>query len=459
MLAALSWLAHIDLLSAARWLSAWLFGINTTLLGVASWRILRSPGFGLTSGLLALTFAPMVALHQMALSEPLYMCLGLSAFLFILRDLRTPNTVWLLLAGIATGLAFLTRYAGAGLVLAGALSLLLFGRKTRRLALTDAFAYSALSCLPVAAWLLRNHLQSGSASDFLNGKTLNLAATFDTILAGINTGSTWFFPGAVPPALRIAAGGAIVLGVVAVYLYCLSSRRGDSGRDHLPLVGGIFAICNLLVLLATVLVLDGTTPLDDRLLLPLFAPLILLLFWTLQRARQGAVGGLIRLLPSACVLLLLATNVPRSVKSLLRTARFGRGYAAQQWQDSALVAQLRMTPGEIPIYTTLPSAIRFLTKQPVRQLPNTYSPRTERKNENYEREMSSLFRESQNPGIAIVYFKSSVNRWYMPEAELVHALDLTLLSSDDQGSLYLSSRLVSGGRTAAVRSNREIRPE
>jgi dolichyl-phosphate-mannose-protein mannosyltransferase len=451
ILAAVSWMFHVDPVVAARWLIAGLFGINTALLGLAGWRFLNSPRLGLLAACLALVFTPMVALHQMALSEPLYICFALIAFALIVCHLDDPGMIRLILAAAAAAMAFLTRYAGAAVVLTGCLALLFLQRKKFDRAIRDALVYSVVSCLPVGAWLIRNHLESGSPSDFLNGKFMNLAASLNTIVAGIDTVATWFLPGDLPLFLRVGFSAVLAVGlIIAGRIYGREGSRRYPQRDVLPAAAGLFVICNLVVLLATVLLLDGTTPVDDRLLLPLFAPLCLLLLWTLRTIHQRAGGTLVRFaLPAVVIGLLVLTNSLRSAKHLLATSSSGRGYAGKEWQTSNLLAELRSTVGDAPIYTTLPSVIRFLTQQQVRQVPNTFSPRTERRNDNYESEMALLSRESQDPGIVLVYFKSSVNRWYPSEAELVQALDLTLLISDAQGSLYVSPRLASARRVAA----------
>jgi 4-amino-4-deoxy-L-arabinose transferase-like glycosyltransferase len=439
VIAGISGVFRIDPVSAARWLGAVLFGFTTILLGAGTWRLLNSSMLGIAAALLALVFTPMAAIHQMALSEPLYILFAFIAILSLFRYLNEARLAWFVAAIVATALAFLTRYAGAALVIAGALAILLLQQTPVRLALRRVALFSVLSCLPVAGWFLRNRLVSGVSSDFFGGKILDSASSLATISSGFNSASAWLLPGSVPLLLRIGVLFALTAAVLLV-----SRRRLNSGETRLTDLSLIHAGSYMAIVLATVLFLDGTTPLDDRMLLPLFAPLILLLLAALQATLTRSRGWV--WIPAALAVgLLFLTNSLRTPGYLFKSAHSGRGYSAAEWKNSIVINRLKSIPHDVPIYGTLPSSIRFLTNLPARQLPNIYNPRNQRKNPDFGRQMSEMCGEAKNAGIVVVYFLANNGRWYPPAGDVSRACNLGLIASDDKMALYMSPNVVSQG--------------
>jgi len=451
LLAGVSALFQTDPISSVRWLNAILFGVNTALLGMAAWRFLNSPLLGLAAALLALVATPMVDVHLVALSEPLYLFLSLSALLLLTYYLQTLKIRFLVLAGTATAVAFLTRYAGSALVAAGFFALLIAQRKRGFSAVRHAFLFVLISSLPIAAWFIRNLSISGSVSDYSAGGTLSHFISVPALFFGINTTSMWILPGFVPERLRIALVAILVLALAFVCLYgkWMSERRarpqgGDSNLDELPTVCGCFIFSNLIMLFVTISLSDQTTRLDDRILLPLFGPAILLLLWNLKARRERHwTGTSVWILTLLIVALTFTTNSVRSAQHVLTSMRSGRGYGAKEWRSSHVVRGLQTVPSGVTIYTTLPSSVRFLTGRTVRLLPNTYNPRTGQRNEDYGREVSKMWSESKTQGIALLYFKGDIHRPFPSETEIRQMMDLQLVASDETGALYFSPALVS----------------
>jgi len=451
LLAGISALFQIDPMSSDRWLSAVLFGMNNALLGIATWRFLNSAFLGFAAALLALVATPMVDVHLVALSEPLYLFLSLSALLLLTCYLQTLKTKFLALAGMATALAFLTRYAGAALVAAGFFALLIAHRKTGFSAVRRALLFVLISCLPIIGWFIRNLVLSGSVSDYSAGATVSHFISGPAVFFGINTASMWVLPGLVPGSLRIALVATLVSAFVFVCLYGqVKSVRGerqqncDLNSEELPVVCGWFIVCNLMLLFATISLSDRTTRLDDRILLPLFCPAMLLILWSLKARRErGWTRKSAWILSLLIMVLAFTTNSVRSAQHVLNSMHSGRGYGAREWRSSRVVRGLQSVPSGIAIYTTLPSSVRFLTGRAVRLLPNTYDPRTGQKNEDYDREVSEMSGESKTQGIALAYFKGELPRPFPSETEIRQMMDLRLVASDETGDLYLSPALVS----------------
>ncbi len=147
---------RIDPLIGARWLNTGLFAANIALVGaivnrygglfwpsvLASYVILASP--------------TTLMIHAMAWSEPLFIFLGFLGILLLADYIDRRVPVLLFASASAVAGAFLTRYVGGALVVAGALGLLLLTAKPLRTRLIDAAIFVAVSSLPTLLWMLRN---------------------------------------------------------------------------------------------------------------------------------------------------------------------------------------------------------------------------------------------------------------------------------------------------------------
>lgn len=448
-LGVMAWLFRIDPVSAARWLAAFLIAATSILFGIGVCRFLNSYWFGFAAALVMAIFTPTIEIHQLALSEPLFLFFATIAFFSLLGYLTNQNERWLIAAATATGFGLLTRYAGISVVIMAVAALALLQRKRFATVLRDVCIFGFISCSPMAAWVVRNHLVSGAPSDYSSYKLLDIRATLNTIWAGLNTLSDWLLPGNVPSPIRLAVLVVTVLVLSALYGWAVwrgkrSDRRFPNSTAGLfPTLAFFYIASYLVVITATILFLDGTTPFDDRILLPLFAPFVCLLLWAFKvTLTRGTFKAPVWVVPAVTLLLLFLTNAIRTPSYLVTTARSGRGYTAADWRNSNVIRLLKAVPPDVQTYATLPSSIRFLTDLQVRQVPNIYNPRNDRRNPNYDREISSVYREAKDPGIVLVYFRTNATRWYPSETDLVRNCNLKQVASDKRSTVYMSSNLV-----------------
>jgi len=464
LLATISRIFRIDPVSSARWLSAILFGVNTALLGVIAWRFVKSAWIGLAAALLALIATPMIDYHLMALSEPLYLFFSLSTLFLLLHYSSDFQLRWLLFAGAVSAFAFLTRYAGIALVGTGFFALLFLCRRNPARAIRHPLTYLLIACLPMAAWLLRNLALADSVSDYSMGKAFGAHTTFGAVALGLDTVSAWILPGFVPRPLRIGIAMASILSLIIIcYWQRFRNARATASLSWLDLqrakllgLASLFIACNLLLLFVVASSVDETLRLDDRILVPLLCPAILLLLCSLQlTSASRSTSNRLWIVPALIIGLSFVTNSVRSTIHLLAAAHSGSGYGAKRWRNSPVIRQLQLMPDKIPIYTTLPSCVRFLTARPARLLPNTYDSRTGRENLDYRDEISRMRSESRSPGIAVAYFKGDSRRPFLYESEMERYMDLHLVARDDTGSLYLSSTALEN--RIAVKGDQETR--
>ncbi|MGB8252238.1 MAG: hypothetical protein WCF08_03420, partial [Anaerolineaceae bacterium] len=152
----------LDLIEAARWMNALLFGLTIGLAGgFFIWRW-KSPFAGtLVAALIA--FSPsMIAAHAWLLSEPLYYFLGTISLLALIIFLTGQRWTWLVLSASAAALAALDRYAGLALAICGLITLLLQPSSGITVRIKRLVVFGLISLVPTGIWLWVARIQSST---------------------------------------------------------------------------------------------------------------------------------------------------------------------------------------------------------------------------------------------------------------------------------------------------------
>jgi hypothetical protein len=121
----------IDIFQAVRILNIALFALSVILIGISVYIISASAPFAIFGASL-LAFSDLhLEIYAVALSESLFLVLMLAAYLLLARNINSDRWIWLILAGLMLGLAYLTRYAAVSLWITAILALILLGIKTK----------------------------------------------------------------------------------------------------------------------------------------------------------------------------------------------------------------------------------------------------------------------------------------------------------------------------------------
>ncbi|NOH11332.1 MAG: hypothetical protein HND51_06755 [Chloroflexi bacterium] len=184
-------IAGIDALLGARLINALLFGANAVLVGVSIEKITASKVWGSIGALLTAIAAVLLGVHSWALSEPLYIFLGLVGWLILSQYLENNQLRLLVAASGLFGLAFLARYAGVAIVVAGALAVLLFSTQNWRKRGMDAALLGIISVSVSGLWAVRITLLAGS---FGARELQYIPLTAGNIESLLNNILTWVVP-------------------------------------------------------------------------------------------------------------------------------------------------------------------------------------------------------------------------------------------------------------------------
>jgi len=343
---------------AARHLQALLYLLNTALFAVLAVQLTRDR-WVVALGVFLFAWSQDVALvHAMVWSEPLFLTCQFLVFLQLARvvDLNGVNS--LVVAALLVGAATLIRYAGVSLVPTGAAAILWFGSGGLRSRIRHATLLTILGAMPLALWLLRNYQLTGYADNIDGGAiSLHHLRALATTIAG------WTIPSPLPRVIRLPL--IAVFGLAALTCATLAYVRRPPTRAGAPSAPPASALpqvlrCFILVypafLVVSIAVKDyGTVP-DGRILLPLYAALLLMSLPVLSHIRLDLSESNSSTTTWAARLTIVTLVVGRlaGLGVWARDAhRHGVGFEGAAWATSPLIQAASALPSSTRVYTNM----------------------------------------------------------------------------------------------------------
>jgi hypothetical protein len=424
-------------IAAARWLNVLLFSVNIFLVGVIAFNFTASVRFGVVTSALVVTAFPMVLVHSMAWSEPLFVFLELCGILFLLGYFREPSLRRLSAAALFIGLSTLIRYAGVAFLISGAAGVLALGASRRKRRVFDAVAFVGIGSLPIALWVIRNRWIAGIATNRQIGFH---PAGFDRLGDVLSTLVSWFsgFGSAsirvqiLTVCLVLVAGSLFLIGT-----WFLTPRDGEvevcRAMDVLQFMALIIGTY-LLVLYTSISALDVQIPIDSRILSPLYVPFVLLAVSVVHRLDWLGRGHF--LLP-ALALLVIGLQLPSGLDWLRQLRRDGIGYSSRLWMESKLIRHLSLIDPSVAIFSNAPDVVYTLTGRPSAMIPRKVHPDNNLPNPDYDAQIEAMMNMLKTKNGLLVYFNGVRWRWYLPSAnELEEVRGLKILIRTNDGSVY-----------------------
>ena len=432
---ALLGLAGLDPLEGAKWFNLVLFAANVTLIGWTVYFSTRSFGSSVLISLLAMVSFPMVQVHSMAWSEPLFIFCTFLGLALLAHYTEAHQRSLLIASSLLVGLGFLTRYAGVATVFTGISGILLFCRAPLRKRLFDTIVFCFLSCSLAGLWMVRN---LAVAKD-ITGRPIGFhAPTWEHLGSAVKTIVFWLLPVGIYP-----SGMLLVVCITLTLAVLLMTRRIKEAKvlqihTALPRLLLLFVVNYGLLLLVTVSFLDAQTPFDNRVLSPAFLGVLVLvvcLSADLLRVSKSAV--LARITLSAALFLFLLSHSERSAQWIEQSYTSGFGYASAVWKLSRIIKYVTAFDPDVPIFTNGPDAVYVLAGRPAIMIPAKIDPRTRKMNDAYSDELATVAAELKAKHGMLLYFHTIPWRWYLPsEEELRKGMGLRLVASEEDGSVY-----------------------
>lgn len=353
--------------ASARLVNAGLLFVGAAVVGGVAHRAI-SKRAGVVAAA-AYAFSPVVyAAHLDLLAEPLFLVFATIALGLIAASRPT-------FAGIATGAALLTRYAGLPLLLVGVFAFR--GRDRVRFGLTSVGIYGA--------WLIRNQLAAGQATGReLRWHPVSWQALSD---AAASVAHVVVTPGRLPSLSTHSVDPGLALQVFVVSALAIALARVDlSEVPRLVTVSLFYGVVYLAFLVVTVSLFDAATPINDRLLVPLAPSVALAVAWLTSRT------------PFLAVIVICCFAVA-TVQHARTISLYGLDYSGRIWEPARLDGVRLPHRG---LYSNWPGAVAYFSGRSPRRIPAERDPHTLDRNGSFAAETTNVIAEVRAGTAAVI---------------------------------------------------------
>jgi 4-amino-4-deoxy-L-arabinose transferase-like glycosyltransferase len=388
----------------------------------------------------------MLEIHTMAWSEPVFILLGMSGFILIAHWLNTGQPLFLVLSALAVGLAFIARYAGVAYLGTAVLAVLFLSRRAWTQRIAFGFAYGLIAALPMMVWVVRNVALAGTTTN----RTLYLHLPSITLAwEALATFSSWLWlPNSLPVVVR---GLSLLVFVVAVgLLYVLPLRNDrDNRRQAEASVGSLPTILRLFFLFIPVYgvtlllsnsVLRAYTPMEGRILSPLFPVLLILVLYGCQRYLSlTRKKPLVRLVFAGIGVFFIGISLFHAAGYVQHSNANGLGFNGRLFRESETLAQLRALPATGMLYSNAPEAIYIHMGTMAEKLPRPVESATQLPNPDYAVQLAAMQQEIDDRSVLVVLFDLPW-RSAAGERELIDQLGLHQIVETSDGKIYVATQ-------------------
>lgn len=269
-------LFDIPLEQGAVWINAVCFAYLLYAMTVYLFDSLNVKWLAIPALIMMCASVPMVLISGYAWTEMLFIFLSMLSFILMLQYVKREKIGWLIATSILSALCWMTRYIG--IVTIAVLALVLFlSAKPLLHKIRMTFLYILISCAPMAVWVLRNFLLSGT---FTGGRSPGSYTLADNLWLSLQVFRNWssFL---TPLFTYIASVFLIVLVLITFFLEKEKKQTERNIQWDLP-AAALYVILYAVALLASA---TGAAmdPINDRLWSPVYPYWILTLFFFIDR--------------------------------------------------------------------------------------------------------------------------------------------------------------------------------
>jgi len=427
---------------AAQALAGLVFGFNIFLVGAVLLRLIQWSVWPAVFGAAIMLLAPpMLGIHVMAWSEPIFILLCLLSFIVLSGSIQRQKFGWLIVSAVLASLALFTRYAGVALVTAGLIGIFSFSRGRWPRRLVEALTFGSISVMPLLALLTYNQQAAGSATNRIFAFH---PVTRAQLWQGLTTLSSWVgLPVSLPTYVHLIVVGFIFVVSLVFALDLLRFGLSTSGAyqlgnspPHFIVLLALFTGIYSAFVVLSISFLDANTPLDDRILSPIYVTFLILVIYLVSRYIHSRKPAVWRLIPGSMVLILLVVYGASSFPFLRTSRASGIGFSSPVWENSALLQEIRGLPVDVAIHSNVPEAIYLHTGRPATRLPRVYERSAAQSNPEFELELLAIEAKMATEKAVIAFFNQP-GRIENPSLEDIEAiLDLEIQTQAADGWIY-----------------------
>jgi hypothetical protein len=433
----------LDLLQAARVLATFLFGLDVLLVGLSIYKISRSIVFAAFGAFLLAVSDLHLGVYSFALSEPLFITLLLVAFLCLAESFENQHWAWLVFAGAILSLAYLTRFAGASLVITAIFVILLLHppKLLRRL------LFLLVGVLPpFLGWQVYN-LNISGAETLGNRQLLWHPVPLKTLFEAYKNLLTWIAPndllangvmwGRLLSLLSVALLPALAAMLIWVTLDQARKPQTAGAGIALAFTHGLHILVYLAFMVASLTFFDASTPLNDRILSVVYIPEMILfssaLAWLWARFRWRTAS--FRWALAVFSILLLIFSAKDGYAAAVQLGREGQGFAHRGISGSPAFREIRLMKPTV-IYSNKPGGIFLLTGKTAYVTPTAMDPVTHQVRPGFVDDLN-LMQQRIRDGQAIMVLFDLRYSDDPSEVDLYNRLSNTLAIQADYGEIVI----------------------
>ena len=396
----------VDPLVTARCLSVFLFALTILMIGLSAFSITKNGLLAISLSGVTLSLPILIEYYSAAMSEGLFIFLGFTALMTTIRGVQKGDIKVVAVAGILSGLAFLTRYIGVGFVITCALVSFLFSPDPLRRRLKHATLITSLGVLPVVFWLIWLRFQpTAEPARLVNYAIGNLWSDLEPVRVAL-VDSFWRFLPFVRslPAFSYRLNLLLLLGVFVLLFSCLMYSWLRRHRQEVFEEGTVLLNLTLILftgvyIFALILSFLFTLPTPDfslRTLSPaLFAftlSLVVFIFYVASLRQQTKWLAVIPLLFAVSIMII---NCPEGRDTVLSLSRQGRGFTSRAWQTSSTIEAIQDISPDVPLITNESVAILLYTNRAAYDFHPVFSE--------HPAEMNTRFGDDLNDAVSVIF--------------------------------------------------------
>lgn len=391
--------------------AAWLislifFTLNTAAVCVLVFVGSGSHGVAILTGILFLMLRPYLNFQFYAMSEPVFFFFTFLALILCITAYRSESFIVWVLCGIACGCAFLTRYIGGVTLCAVFGMIIVFVKKKKGTSLLGLL----LGGIPlIAAWLIRNRIATGSAS---NRNMLVHWISVDELKHGALIFWRWLYPdryGAfeTPTAWMwygmIGASAMLLVIVIVMMIIGFVENKKLSAFAAACWTGCLYILGYFACVVLTISLFDASVNVEERIVFPAFM-IGLILFMTaagkIMKTRAWILAA--PLLAFAVFLGIVFTD--DTIHHVSQMGDGGYGWGWPGWAESPGMNLIRDLPENTIIYTNQPEAVSLWAGRGAFALIDPIDPSSEQKREGYDEALEEIRRQVQEENAVLVFF-------------------------------------------------------
>jgi hypothetical protein len=409
----------MDPLRGGRLIIILLYGVNSLLFAWLVWKLTKFHWLA-AAGAFLMSFSS-VNLSQSAwlMSEPLYLSMMLVIILVAREYFKDWKTWPVILIGLLSGLMYLTRYVGLSIAVTWLVVIIIFIPGWHRKALhTGLFL---LAWLPfVLGIMLRNYFLTNS----INNRNLIIHwAPFEKVATGIRNLWGWFLPTEIQAFYSslewvfIALFFILFISALGVFIfYCLRVMRGQGNIQRhgllLMLVSHVFIY--LAAIYMTMNFYDATTIFDNRMLLPIYMVVLLLILVAVGFvwSRNRHISHTVIIIGSLVVMGLALGNTIRTSASI---SLDGLGFIDNYRRTSMTMAYIR-EHDMVLFYTNQPPTVYIQTGKSGYMVPSPVDALTLQSRTSYDRDLAEMKAKINTQDGFLVFFYEpgyETDPWYL----------------------------------------------